>query len=212
MNSALALVRTSKVFYPRFVPTTWCLSDSLVVFVYDDAAHFAILTSSFHWWWAIAPPGTGGSSFKSDPRYTTTKSFATFPQPSLLPELTEVGAKLNQQRDEMMVTRDIGLRGLYDLVNDANQRSKDAERIRSAHVRLDEAVLAAFRQSNDDVDWSDLRLDHDFYDCGGLGIRYTISEQSRNEMLQRLLELNFRRFATEVGSSYNQVLKDTGNV
>ncbi len=99
LTQVLAMVRTSKVFYPVFVPSDWCLTDALVVFAYDDIGRFGILTSAFHWWWAIKPPGTGGSSLKSDPRYTPTTSFQTFPQPEITPEIEAAARLLHEHRE-----------------------------------------------------------------------------------------------------------------
>ena len=47
--------------------------------------------------------------------------------------------------------------------------------------------------------WQDLNLDHEFYETKQ-GIRYTISEAARREVLDRLLELNHQRYAEEVAA------------
>jgi hypothetical protein len=54
---------------------------------------------------------------------------------------------------------------------------------------MDNAVAAAYG-------WSDLKLDHGFHETKQ-GIRYTISESARREVLQRLLKLNHERYAEE---------------
>jgi hypothetical protein len=45
--------------------------------------------------------------------------------------------------------------------------------------------------------WTDLNLDHGFHE-NRQGIRFTISEPARREVLQRLLKLNHERCAEEV--------------
>ena len=45
--------------------------------------------------------------------------------------------------------------------------------------------------------WTDLELDHGFHETRQ-GIRFTISEPARREVLQRLLKLNHERYAEEV--------------
>lgn len=45
--------------------------------------------------------------------------------------------------------------------------------------------------------WQDLDLGHDFHTTKQ-GIRFTISETARREVLDRLLELNHQRYAEEV--------------
>jgi hypothetical protein len=54
---------------------------------------------------------------------------------------------------------------------------------------MDHAVAAAYG-------WSDLKLNHGFHETKQ-GIRYTISESARREVLQRLLKLNHERYAEE---------------
>lgn len=211
LDRVLALARTSKVMYPVFVPADWCHTDALVVFAYDDYKHFGLLTSVFHWWWAIQPPGTGGSSLKTDPRYTPTTSFQTFPQPTLGAELAQAGKALDRHREGWMATEGIGLTDAYNRVNDPDDDAGEVVELRRLHVALDHAVQAAYAESDPHHPWEDLALDHDFYDCGSLGVRYTVSAETRTRMLDWLLELNFRRWAEEHRVSYESVLRETGN-
>ena len=55
---------------------------------------------------------------------------------------------------------------------------------------MDEAVAAAYG-------WDDLDLGHGFHETKQ-GLRFTISEPARREVLQRLLKLNHERYAEEV--------------
>jgi hypothetical protein len=55
---------------------------------------------------------------------------------------------------------------------------------------MDQAVAVAYG-------WDDLALDHNFHETKQ-GIRYTISEAARREVLDRLLQLNHQRYAEEV--------------
>jgi hypothetical protein len=55
---------------------------------------------------------------------------------------------------------------------------------------MDEAVARAYG-------WDDLRLEHGFHQTKQ-GLRFTISEAARREVLDRLLELNHQRHAEEV--------------
>jgi cation transport regulator ChaC len=57
-------------------------------------------------------------------------------------------------------------------------------------VEMDNAVAAAYG-------WSDLDLGHGFHETKQ-GVRYTISEPARREVLARLLKLNHERYAEEV--------------
>lgn len=55
---------------------------------------------------------------------------------------------------------------------------------------MDQAVAAVYG-------WNDLDLDHGFHETKQ-GLRYTISEPARREVLDRLLQLNFERYEEEV--------------
>jgi hypothetical protein len=55
---------------------------------------------------------------------------------------------------------------------------------------MDSAVAVAYS-------WTDLDLGHAFHETKQ-GVRYTISESARREVLARLLKLNHERYAEEV--------------
>ena len=76
---ALAIARHSKPVQPVFVPTKIVISEATVAFAYDDDPHFGLLSSAFHWWWAVSRTST----IRNDVRYTATDCFETFPQPVL---------------------------------------------------------------------------------------------------------------------------------
>jgi len=211
LDRVLALTRTSRVFYPTFVSTRWCLTDALVVFAYSDIGHFGLLTSSAHWWWAVSPPGTGGSSLRGAPRYTPTTSFQTFPHPTITGELEAAAVALHDHREGWFESEGIGLLEGYNRVNEPADEAPEVVELRRLHVRLDEATRDAYLACDNTHPWAELELDHDFYDCGGLGTRYTLSETTRETMMTWLLELNFHRYAEEQGITYQQVLKETGN-
>ena len=63
-------------------------------------------------------------------------------------------------------------------------------RLRELHVALDYAVRDAYG-------WGELELGHGFHDTR-FGIRYTFEPVARQEVLDRLLELNHERYADEV--------------
>ena len=67
--------------------------------------------------------------------------------------------------------------------------ASDIQKLRELHVEMDNAVAAAYG-------WTDLDLGHGFHETKQ-GIRYTISEPARREVLQRLLKLNHERYAEE---------------
>jgi len=191
LDQCLAMVGTSKVFLPKPVDTTWCLTHALVVFATDSWADFAILSSSHHWWWAVNPPGTGGSSFKSDPRYTASVSFMTFPRPAHSKEVEESGVRLREAQRAVEDFRSIGLKAVTNLVNDQSCLDDDVVALRDAYVINDQLISRSYRMP----DLEALDLGHGFYDCGQLGTRFTIAAAARRHLIDCLLEENLRRFA-----------------
>jgi hypothetical protein len=61
---------------------------------------------------------------------------------------------------------------------------------------MDEAVAAAYG-------WEDIDLGHDFHETQQ-GLRYTIAEPARRELLARLLELNHQRYEEEVRAGLHE--------
>src|SRR5581483_5196487 len=70
------------------------------------------------------------------------------------------------------------------------EHSADIQRLRDLHVEMDNAVAAAYG-------WTDLDLRHRFHETAH-GIRFTLSEEARREVLARLLQLNHERYEEEV--------------
>ena len=72
---------------------------------------------------------------------------------------------------------------------------KDIYHLRELHKEMDNAVLQAYS-------WEDIDLAHDFYQddsrTGSDHIRYTISPESRKEVLKRLLKLNHKIHEQEI--------------
>jgi hypothetical protein len=64
---------------------------------------------------------------------------------------------------------------------------------------MDNAVAAAYG-------WTDLELEHGFHETKQ-GVRYTISEPARREVLARLLKLNHERYAEEVKQGLHEKKK-----
>ena len=68
---------------------------------------------------------------------------------------------------------------------------------------MDNAVAAAYG-------WTDFDLDHGFHETKQ-GVRYTISEPARREVLARLLKLNHERYAEEVKQGLHEKKKGTAS-
>ena len=96
-----------------------------------------------------------------------------------------------------MLARQAGLTATYNLVHDSKCTNADIAELRDIHRAIDEAVVRTYGW----VDLLDSGLDHGFHDTRQ-GTRYTIGPVVRQEILDRLLELNHARYAAEVTRAY----------
>ncbi len=191
----LAIASTSRLVLPAFVSADQVLGNGLRVFIFDDDFHLGILSSAFHWWWAV----TYASTMRTDIRYTPTDCYETFPQPPHSDAVETVGKALDDHRRPLMIANDEGLTKTYHRVHNPNDDSPGIPRLRELHCELDYAIRDAYG-------WQDLDLDHDFHETSQ-GVRYTIGSAARAEVLDRLLELNHQRYAEEVAAGLHDKKK-----
>jgi hypothetical protein len=191
MKNVIVIALTSRTGAFALVPTDIVFSHMVGVFASEDAHFFAILQSNFHidWAWKY------GSSLKGDLRYTPSDIFETFPFPqsphevSNLQSLETLGETYHEHRRQLMLDRQEGLTKTYNRFHDPEETAADIVKLRELHVEMDQAVAAAYG-------WADLALGHAFHETPQ-GLRYTISEPARREVLGRLLALNHERYEAE---------------
>ena len=88
-----------------------------------------------------------------------------------------------------MLKHQEGLTATYNRFHNPKEKSTDIAHFRELHVEMDNAVAAAYG-------WIDLELGHGFHETPQ-GVRFTISEAARREVLARLLQLNHERYEEE---------------
>jgi hypothetical protein len=186
MERFLIRARVSNINSIAFVSTGTIISEATVVFASDDFASFANLQAMAHTEWL----NHHSSSMRTDVRYTPSDCFEPFPFPLSTSNLNSIGEKYYTHRQFIMQTRQEGLTKTYNRFHNSNESATDIQQLRELHVEMDYAVAAAY-------DWQDLDLGHDFHETKQ-GLRYTISEIARQEVLDRLLELNHGRYEDEV--------------
>jgi hypothetical protein len=186
MERVLAIAFTSRTCAFTFVPTDIVFSNAVVILIFDSMSSFALLQSSFHVEWAF----TYGSEMKSDLRYILSQCFNTFPFPRDVNVLDSIGKLYYNHRQSIMLARQEGLTKTYNRFHDQHEKALDIVRLRELHKEMDEAVARAYG-------WEDLKLEHGFHETKQ-GMRYTISEVARREVLDRLLLLNHQRHEEEV--------------
>jgi hypothetical protein len=104
-----------------------------------------------------------------------------------------------------MKDRQEGLTKTYNRFHDPDETDRDIQQLRELHIEMDVAVAKAYG-------WEDLNLDHSFHDTKQ-GLRFTISEAARREILDRLLLLNHQRYQQEVEAGlHNKKKKPKKNI
>jgi hypothetical protein len=177
----------AKYWSVAFVENGWVYANTLDVFVLTSWGAAAVLSSTFHDAWARK----WSSSLDTRLRYSPTDCFETYPLPVSLDGIDATGAAYLDHRKQTMLDQWQGLTRIYNRVHEHPEDSDPAiERLRELRVKLDRAVADAYG-------WVDLELDHDFRETP-LGLRFTLSDAVRTEVLDRLLELNHERYAEEV--------------
>lgn len=209
---ALSLVNNHLGF--DWVPNEITYAHRLVIFALVRTASFTVIQSSFHYHWAWKY----SSTLRRDINYSPSDCFETFPFPNgmvedaslINPDLESIGEQYHEHRRRIMLNRGEGLTTTYNRFHNQNETSTDIAELRRLHVAMDQAVAAAYR-------WNDLDLDHGFHETKQ-GVRYTVCPHARQEILDRLLELNHARYDEEVrlglhekkGSKPDRKLKEEG--
>lgn len=188
LNKLIVITKVSKVVMPVIVATGQVFAHKLGVFATDDTAMLAILSSAPHYCWAISR----SSTMKADLNYSPSDVFETLPLPNMVTEMRTLGDYLDTFRRQLMLSRRAGLTATYNLVHDPANDDPDIAELRDIHRQIDEATVRAYG-------WTDLAdsLGHGFHSTRQ-GTRYTIAPGPRQEVLDRLLELNHARHAAEV--------------
>jgi hypothetical protein len=187
LDHVIVITLVSATMMPVRVPARQVFAHKLGVFATDSFAFLAFVSSSPHYLWAVKHSSPYGSS--AAPVYTPDRGFATLARPLITEELRAFGERLDAYRRDLMLARNAGLTATYNLVHSPKCRDDDIEELRRIHVAIDEAVANAYG-------WHDLALDHGFHPTRQ-GTRYTVDPATRQEILDRLLEENHRRYAAE---------------
>jgi hypothetical protein len=126
--------------------------------------------------------------------------FDTFARPIPSNTLREVGDRLDRERRDLMLARQAGLTATYNMVHDPSCNDVDVVNLREIHRAIDHVVFEAYG-------WTDLQPVHDHFETRQ-GIRWTIDPVTRQEMLDRLLELNHERYAAEQGKTVEEARQE----
>jgi hypothetical protein len=187
-DGVFVIARVTKYVAVVRVQADQVFHDKVYVFDLRGWGDFACLQSSLHDAWVRRGSSTVGETLN----YTPSDYFDTFPFLHLSVEAVpaRLGRDYHKLRREIMVTHQEGLTATYNRLHDEGEQSTDIAALRALQVEMDRAVLGAY-------DWCDIDLGHGFHRTKQ-GLRYTINETSRREILNRLLELNHETYKEEV--------------
>jgi len=173
-----------------WLPVGWVYSHKLCVFAEDRDSFLAVMQSRVHEIWARFFSGTAMDLL----RYTPTDCFETFPFPPGWEEnaaLEDIGRRYDAHRAAVMrrtigTKKPEGLTATYNRFHDPNERGTEIATLRALHAEMDRAVLDAYG-------WTDLRPAYDYRVQLDERVRYTWDDDTRDEVLARLLEENRQR-------------------
>ena len=186
IGRALVCSEVTKYLAFTYVKNQQVYSVNLDVFALGSYNFFAVLQSTIHEFWAR----TYSATLENRLKYSPGNAFETFPFPLNLSGLDAIGERYYTHRQRIMQARREGLTATYNRFHNPNDRAPDIQELRDLHVEMDHAVAAAYG-------WQDLALGHDFHDTQQ-GVRFTVSEPARRDLLDRLLALNHQRHEEEV--------------
>ncbi|WP_371061535.1 Eco57I restriction-modification methylase domain-containing protein [Rhodosalinus sp. 5P4] len=193
LNRVLVCARVSKTGAFAFVENNSVFSDQVIVFPTDEASEFVVLQSAIHNVYAWKH----SSQLKSDMRYTPTDVYETFPLPDrgeITTDAKRRGEDFHERRSRLMRDEALGLTKFYGRFHNKANEEPEYLSLRTLQATLDNDVLAAYG-------WTDLDLGHGFHAVSYLpetdNIRFTISEDARIEILNRLAQLNKERHEAE---------------
>jgi hypothetical protein len=195
----LACSQTSKYLSFAFLPARSVFSHKTRIVALDTFSAFSVLQSRVHQEWAYFR----GSTMKDDPVYVPSDCFETFPFPAnwtAASSLEVAGNKYYELRASSMIEKQEGLTKIYNRFHDPEERDPEIMKLRELHAAMDRAVLDAYGWRDFDPKCEfllDYEIDEDEWGDKKKPWRYRWSDEVRDEVLARLLELNAQRAKQE---------------
>ncbi len=205
LDRVLVTLRVSERLAFTFLPSHMIYANTLYVFTFQTTGAFACLQSRVHELWTKFFSAT----LEERQAYHPSDCFETFPFPEGFESsatLDEAGSVYYEFRAALMIRHNEGLTKTYSRFHDPNETSPDIFKLRELHAAMDQAVLDAYG-------WHDFAqtatceflLDYEDEDEDEDGVtskkkkpwRYRWSDEFREEVLARLLELNKNRAEEE---------------
>lgn len=193
-------ISTGVTKYPAFtfLNSNYIYSNKLCILADERHAMFGILSSDVHGIWAWAQKTSMGGDLHSLV-YAHGNIFETFPFPDNLlshgsEELEDVGCRFFEIRQAYMESNNKGLTKFYNDFHTPSKNDEGLKEIRRLQTELNHAVFKCYG-------WEDIDHVCDFHEVGylpeGNNTRFTVTEETRLEILKRLSNLNKARYKEE---------------
>lgn len=136
---------------------------------------------------------------KDDLRYSVEDCLETFPFPASWKQnsaLLKIGSELEERRKQYMVSNSIGLTEFYNRIHSPENTSKEILSLRNLVREVDRCVFDAYS-------WNDIQPEFDFFEEYEVPEgkkkpwRYRWPDETREQVLSRLLSLNKERYQLE---------------
>ena len=186
-------------FAIAMLPASMVFANTLVVLPFKTYAAFCTVQSHPHEIWARF----FGSSLEDRLRYTPSDCFETFPFPDGWETGTAFGAAgeaYYEHRTALMVERNEGMTKTYNRFHNPYENDTEIARLRELHAAMDRAVLDAYgwRDVSTDCEFLlDYEIDEATWGTKKKPYRYRWPDETRDEVLARLLALNAERAKEE---------------
>ena len=189
--SCVVLPKVAMYILPARAPTSWCFTNKVIVIEEDRADVFGVLRSSFFAEWMTkycTSFGVGGGIQPS-----VSKGVNTFTMPSFSERVASIGDRW--AAESLSWCERLGT-GLTSLQNAIHENDPSVATLTALSAELDRAVAAAYG-------WSDLDLNHQHLETPQ-GMRFTVSPEAKDDLLDRLLALNHHRYAEDVAAGLHK--------
>ena len=199
LDHVLAISRVGQHASLALLPNRMVYAETLIIFPLPTHSAFCALQSRPHELWARF----FGSSMKDDLRYTPSDCFETFPFSTnweTHSSLEAAGKTYYDHRAALMIENDEGLTKTYNRFHDPYETSPAILELRELHAAMDRAVLDAYGWTDVPTDCEfilDHEIDEETWGTKKKPYRYRWTDEVRDEVLARLLELNAQRAAEE---------------
>lgn len=196
-ETCIVMPVVSKYVLATRVSSSWVFTNKFIIFKDLREDLLGIMQSDFFKLWVRRHSGSLGGTMSVSLKW----ALNTFPYPHQNSDksITSLSNNILETINDLLAREGIGYTEIYNHFHSDDFDDAQIKHLRNLHIKIDQAVAAKYG-------WDDLDLNHGFHETKQ-GIRFTISEEARREVLQRLLKLNHERYEEEVAQGLHDKKK-----